>query len=59
MVAHNRVTAKTKTSRQKQNTSRQTKAKTPRQNQMFHSEQNGFGFAVGICFWRGVFGFLL
>ena len=57
MVAHNRVTAKTKTSRQKQNTSRQTKPKTPRQNQILHSEQNDFGFAVGIFFCRGVFGF--
>ena len=56
-MAHNRVTAKTKTSRQKQNTSRQTKPKTPRQNQILHSEQNGFGFAVGICCCRGVFGF--
>ena len=50
---------KQKPSRQKQNTSRQTKQKIPRQNQILHGEQNDFGFAVGICFCRGVFGFLL
>ena len=50
MVAHNchgktkNLTAKTKTSRQ---------------NQILHSKnkKNSFGFAVGICFCREVFGF--
>ena len=64
------VTAKPKTSRQKQNTSRQSQ-KPHGKNKIPHSktkkltakpntsqrEQNSFGFAVGICFCRKVFGF--
>ena len=55
MVAHNchgqteNLTAKTKTSRQNQNLT----AKTNTSQQ----KQNSFGFAVGICFCREVFGF--
>ena len=64
------VTAKPKTSRQKQNTSRQnqkphgknkiphgkTKNLTAKPNTS-QQKQNSFGFAVGICFCREVFGF--
>ena len=64
------VTAKPKTSRQKQNTSRQnqkphgknkiphgkTKNLTAKPNTS-QQKQNSFGFAVGIWFYREVFGF--
>ena len=71
MVAHNcHGTAKPKTSRQKQNTSRQnqkphgknkiphgkTKNLTAKPNTS-QQKQNSFGFAVGICFCRELFGF--
>ena len=64
------ITAKPKTSRQKQNTSPQNqkphgKNKIPHgKNKNFtakpntsQQKQNSFGFAVGICFCREVFGF--
>ena len=76
MVAHNchcknkKITAKPKTSRQKQNTSLQnqkphgknkiphgkTKNLTAKPNTS-QQKQNSFGFAVGICFHHEVFGF--
>ena len=75
MVANNchcktkNLTAKPKTSRQKQNTSRQNqKPHGSRQTQKPHGKKqqntsqqkpNSFGFAVGICFCREVFGFCL
>ena len=61
------ITAKPKTSRQKQNTSWQnqkphgkTKYFTAKPNSWPNTsqqKQNSFGFAVGICFCREVFGF--
>ena len=64
------ITAKPKTSWQKQNTSRQNekpdgKNKTPHSKtknltakpNTSQQKKNSFGFAVGICFCREVFGF--
>ena len=63
MAKRKYLTAKPKTSRQKQNTSRQnqkphgkTKNLTAKPNTS-QQKQNSFGFAVGICFCREVFGF--
>ena len=69
MVAHNchsktkNLTAKTKTSRQKQkhhgktkNLTAKTKYLTAKPNTS-KQKQNSFGFAVDICFCREVFGF--
>ena len=50
------ITAKPKTSRQKQNTSRQNQKPHGKTNTS-QQKQNSFGFAVGICFCREVFGF--
>ena len=64
MVAHNchgktkNLTAKTKTSRQNQKPHCKTKNLTAKPNTS-QQKQNGFGFAVGICFCRAVFGFAL
>ena len=57
------LTAKPKTSRQKQNTSRENqkphgKNKIPHGKiKYFRATKNSLGFAVGICFFREVFGF--
>ena len=69
MVTHNchgktkNLTAKTKTSRQNQKPHGKnkiphgkTKNLTAKPNTS-PQKQNSFGFAVGICFWREVFGF--
>ena len=69
MVAHNchgktkNLSAKTKTSRQNQQPNGEnkiphgkTKNLTAKPNTS-HQKQNSFGFAVGICFCREVFGF--